>query len=86
MVATCSQCLGGGLEPRRFPPLLEALGAELTVLLSGKEVAAGTEVLLHGAVSCTSSRCHFPAARRRQRRSPAAMAGPNVRHHRRMAS
>jgi len=36
--------------------------------------------------SCTSSRCHFPAAGRRWRRSPAAKAGPNMRHHRRMAS
>ena len=48
-MAAWSQCSGGGLEPRRLPPLLEALGPDLTVMLGGVEVAARTEVVVHGA-------------------------------------
>ncbi len=42
-------CLGGGLEPRRLPPLREALGPDLAVLVGGEEVAARTEVVVDGA-------------------------------------
>jgi len=48
-VAAWSQCSGHRLEARRLPPLLEALGADLAVLLGGEEVAARTEVVVHGA-------------------------------------
>jgi hypothetical protein len=37
------------LEPSGLSPLLEALGAELTILLGGKEVTTGTEVVADGA-------------------------------------
>jgi len=42
-------CSGHRLEARRLPPLLEALSADLAVLLGGKEVTARAEVVADGA-------------------------------------
>ena len=47
-----ARCAIGGLRPRGqpcdFPPLPEALGADLTVPLGGEEVAALAEVIADG--------------------------------------
>ena len=48
------------MEPRGLPPLVKALGAGLAVGVGGEEVAAGAEVVVHGAER--GARLGFPTA------------------------